>query len=150
MAAAPLRIVALLATLPLVLSACGQTTKDSAEDFQGEQKAVAQTVEDLQSAASKKDGQDRICTQLLAPALVTQIKTAATRTDPKATCQTALKDSLRDADTFDLTVEKVVVDGDKATATVTSDAGGGQDRTDTLELVKVGNGWKIATLGSAS
>jgi outer membrane lipoprotein-sorting protein len=145
MAAAPLRIVALLATLPLVLSACGQATKDSAEDFQGEQKAVAQAVEDLQSASSKKDGQDKICTQLLAPALVTQIKTAS-----KATCQSALKDTLRDADTFDLTVEKVVVDGDKATATVTSDAGGGKDRTDTLELVKVGNAWKIATLGSAT
>jgi hypothetical protein len=144
MAAAPVRIVALLAALPLVLSACGQTSKDSAKDFQGEQQVVAQTVEDLQSASSKGD-QDRICTELLAPALVNQIKTAS-----KGTCEDAVNDALGDADTFDLQVKKVAIDGDKATATVTSDAGGSKDRTDTLQLVKVNNIWKIATLGSAT
>jgi hypothetical protein len=144
MAAAPARIVTLLVVLPLVLSACGQTSKDSAKDFQGEQKAVAQTVEDLQSASSKGD-QGKICTQLLAPALVNQIKTAS-----KDTCENAVNDALGDADTFELQVKKVAIDGDKATATVTSDAGGNKDRTDTLQLVKVGNGWKIATLGSAT
>ena len=74
--AAPTRVLALLVALPLVLSACGQAAKDSASDFQGDQKSVAQTVEDLQSASRKNDS-SRICTSLLAPALVAQVKKAS-------------------------------------------------------------------------
>lgn len=147
--AAPARIVALLAAFPLVLSACGQATEDSAKDFKGEQNAVAQTVEDLQEASSKGD-EDKICTELLAPALAAKIKTAGARNDPKATCASTLGDSLRDADTFELQVEKVALDGTTATATVTSDAGGDKDRTATLQLVKDKGSWKISSLGSAA
>jgi hypothetical protein len=139
---APIRLAALLVALPLTLGACGQAQKDSAKDFTGEQKAVAQTVEDLQKASRKGD-EGKICDDLLAPALVTKIKTAS-----KDTCEQALHDALRDADTFELQVEKVAVDGSTATATVTSDTGP-KDRTDTLELVKDGGAWKISTLGSA-
>jgi hypothetical protein len=140
--AAPLRLVALLVAAPLALGACGQTNKDSAGDFQGEQKAVAQAVEDLQTASRKHD-ESRICTDLLAPALVAKIKTAS-----KDSCEQALKDSLQDADAFELQVKKVTVNGTTATAVVTSDTGT-KDRTDTLTLQKVGSAWKIATLGSA-
>jgi hypothetical protein len=144
MAAAPVRILALLAALPLALSACGQTSKDSTKDFQGDQKAVAQTVEDLQKAASKSD-EDKICTDLLAPALVAKIKAAS-----KTTCQTALDDALKDSDSFELQVKKVAIDGTTATATVQSDATGSKKRDDSIQLTKVGNSWKIATLGTAS
>jgi hypothetical protein len=144
MAAAPLRIVALLAALPLALSACGQTSKDSAGDFSGDQRAVAQTVEDLQKAASKSD-EGKICGELLAPALVAKIKAAS-----KTSCETALSDTLKDADSFELQVKKVAIDGTTATATVESDATGSKKRTDTLQLTKAGAGWRIATLGSAT
>jgi hypothetical protein len=141
--AAPTRFVALLAVLPVALSACGQTEKNSAGDFQGDQKAVAQTVEDLQDASRKRD-EGKICTQLLAPALVSKIKTAS-----NTTCETVLGDALRDVDSFELQVKKVTINGDTATAVVTSDTGK-KDRTDTLELQKVGGAWKIATLGASS
>jgi hypothetical protein len=140
---APIRLAALLVALPLALGACGQAQKDSAKDFTGEQKAVAQTVEDLQKASRKGD-EGKICTDLLAPALVAKIKTAS-----KDTCEQALNDALRDADAFELQVKKVAVNGTTATATVTSDTGP-KDRTDTLQLEKVGNTWKIATLGASS
>ena len=140
--AAPLRLVALLVAAPLALGACGQTNKDSAGDFQGEQKAVAQAVEDLQTASRKHD-ESRICGDLLAPALVARIKSAS-----KDSCEQALKDTLQDADAFELQVKKVAVDGTSATATVTSDTGT-KDRTDTLTLQKAGGAWKIATLGAA-
>ena len=143
MAAAPLRLLPVLVTVALTLSACGQTSKDSAKDFKGDQKAVAQTVEDLQKASSKGD-QDRIC-ELLAPALVTKIKAAS-----KGTCPDAVSDALRDSDSFELQVKKVAISGTTATATVESDAAGDDKRTDTLQLVKSGAGWKLATLGSAS
>jgi|tagenome__1003787_1003787.scaffolds.fasta_scaffold17611542_1 hypothetical protein len=140
--AVPARLIVLLATLPLALSACGQSTKDSAKDFTGDQQAVAQTIEDLQTASRKKD-EGRICTELLAPALVTKIKSAS-----KSTCEAALKDALADVDAYELQVKKVAIDGTTATATITSDVGP-EDRTDTLTLTKVGNDWKIAELGSA-
>jgi hypothetical protein len=141
--AARTRLAALLLALPLALGACGQTSKDSAKDFQGDQKAVAQTVEALQKASSKRD-EAKICKDLLAPALVTKIKTASA-----GTCEKVLGDALRDVDSFELQVKKVTVNGDKATATVTSDTGK-QQRTDTLALVKDRGGWKIATLGPAA
>jgi hypothetical protein len=141
--AAPTRLVALLVALPLALSACGQTEKSSAGDFQGDQKAVAQTVEDLQSASRKRD-EGKICTQLLAPALVNKIKAASS-----TTCEKVLGDALRDVDSYELQVKKVAIDGSTATATVTSDTGK-KTRTDTLQLQKVGNAWKIATLGAPS
>jgi hypothetical protein len=141
---APLRLVALLAALPLALSACGQTEKDSTKDFTGDQKAVAQTVENLQDASRKRD-EGRICSQLLSPDLINKIKAAS-----KRTCEDVLGDALRDVDSYELQVKKVAIDGTTATATVTSDTGAKKNRVDTLQLVKVGGAWKIQTLGAAS
>jgi hypothetical protein len=140
--AATTRLAALLCTVALTLSACGQTAKNSAADFKGDQKAVAQAVEDLQTASRKGD-EAKICNQLLAPALVTKIKTAS-----NGTCETVLKTALQDVDSYELQVKKVTINGNTATATVTSDTGK-KTRTDTLTLVKAGNAWKVATLGSA-
>lgn len=142
--AATTRLAVLLCAGALTLSACGSTTKDSAGDFRGDQKAVAQTVEDLQSA-SKKGDEAKICSDLLAPALLTRIKAAQ-----KDGCEPAMKDALKDVDSFELTVKKVAISGTSATATVTDDVGKKDDRTTTLTLVKVGNAWKISELGSAS
>jgi hypothetical protein len=140
--AASARLAALLLATTFTLSACGQSSKDSAKDFRGEQKAVAQAVEDLQKAGSKRDA-GKICSDLLAPALVTRIRQASS-----GTCDDVLKDALADADAFELQVQKVTIDGTKATAVVKSEASD-QDRTDTLELQKVGTAWKIASLGAA-
>jgi outer membrane PBP1 activator LpoA protein len=141
MAAAPLRLLPVLVAATLTLSACGQSAKDSSGDFKGDQKAVAQTVEDLQSATSKND-RDKICDEILAADLVAKIKSAS-----KQSCPDALKDALRDSDTNELQVKKVAIDGTTATATVESDAGGDKDRTDTLTLTKSGDGWRISGLG---
>jgi putative lumazine-binding protein len=137
------RLVALLGAGVLTLSACGQTEKNSAGDFKGDQKAVAQTIEDLQKASRKGD-ETKICTEILAPALVTKIKTAS-----NGTCEKVLKDALQDVDSYELQVKKVAINGTSATATITSDTGK-HTRTDTLTLVKDGNAWKIATLGAAA
>jgi hypothetical protein len=141
--AAPTRLVALLAALPFALGACGQAAKDSASDFKGDQKNVAQTVEDLQSFARKGET-DKICTELLARDLVAKITSSS-----KHPCDQALKDAIADADAFELQVQKVTVAGDKATAVVKSEAGD-TNRTETLQLVRDRNAWKIASLGTAS
>jgi hypothetical protein len=136
------RVLALLVALPLVLGACGQSAKDSASDFQGDQKAVAETVEELQTASRKNDGA-KICTTLLAPALVAQVKKAS-----GGDCEKGIEDALSDADSFELQVQKVTISGNKASAVVKSE-GADEDRVDTLNLVKDGRVWKVATLGGA-
>jgi predicted lipid-binding transport protein (Tim44 family) len=140
---APAARLAALVLLPaLALGACGQTSKDSAGNFQGEQKAVATAIEDLQNAGRKGDAV-KICSQLLAPALVDQINRAS-----KRPCDKVLKDDLADVDAYELQVQKVTVTGDRADAVVESQAGS-KKRTDTLQLQKVGGAWKIAKLAPA-
>src|SRR5829696_8634629 len=136
----PPALLAALAGCALVLGACtSSSTKDSAADFQGEQKAVAQAVEDFQDAGTDRDA-NKVCSQFLAPALVRTIETST-----KTTCANALDDRLDDTDSFDLTVDKVAVSGDTATATVKSETGD-DDRVDTFKLVRVGQNWKLAEL----
>jgi hypothetical protein len=141
--AVPTRLLALLVALPFALGACGQGAKDSATDFKGDQKDVAQTVEDLQSFARKGDS-DKICGELLADALVAKIKTAS-----KDTCDQALKDTISDVDAFELQVKKVTIDGDDATAIVQAESGD-DERTSTLTFVRDQSAWKITTLGTSA
>ncbi|MET0601214.1 MAG: nuclear transport factor 2 family protein [Baekduia sp.] len=139
--AASFRVLALLVALPLVLGACGQAAKDSASDFQGDQKVVAQTVEDLQSAGRKNDSA-KICSTLLSSVLVTQIEKASGED-----CEKGVKDAISDADSFELQVEKVTISKDVAMVVVKSE-GGDKDRVDTWELLKENGAWKVATLGA--
>src|SRR5262245_23030050 len=139
MAPAPFRVLPVLVAAALTLSACGQTSKDSTSDFKGQEKAVAQTVEDLQSAASKNDP-DKICDEILAADLAKTIKARAT--GDQKTCGDVLKDSLRDADSSELQVKKVAIDGTTATATVESDKSGDEKQTTELTLTKAGDGWR--------
>src|SRR5215218_1854257 len=98
--AARLRIAATLLVLPFALGACGQAADDSSEDFKGEQAKVAEVVEDLQDAGSRRDT-GKICDELLAKTLVDQIKRAS-----KTTCDDALEDRLADTDAFELQVKR--------------------------------------------
>ncbi len=139
--AASFRVLALLVALPLVLGACGQTAKDSASDFQGDQKVVAQTVEDLQSAGRKNDGA-KICSTLLSSVLVTQIEKASGED-----CEKGVEDAISDADSFELQVEKITISKDVAYVVVKSE-GGDKASVDTWELLREGGEWKVATLGA--
>ena len=71
----------LAAIVAVAVGGCAaQTTSDdSSGKFRGEQRLVANTVEDFESAASKGD-QDQICRELLAKALITA--TGALSGDP--------------------------------------------------------------------
>ena len=136
-------MTAALLAAGVALGGCGAASKDSASSFSGEQKKVAQAVEDLQSAGKSRDA-GKICKKLLARSVVARLEAAK---GAKHDCSNALGDSLDDADAFDLTVKSVKVDGTNATAVVESEAGK-HDRTDTLSLVNEGGRWKLASIGS--
>ena len=133
-------LIALVAGCLVAASGCGTASEDSSKDFKGEQAAVASAVEDLQEAGRDGDA-GKICSKLLTKDVVARIKAAGARS-----CEKTLDDSLDDADTYELTVKKVAIDGNRATAVVKSEAGD-EDRSDTLELVKEGGRWKLAAIG---
>jgi hypothetical protein len=127
-----------LAAAVLVAGCTTQSSSndDSTSKFRGDQRLVANTVEDFESAASKGD-QDKICRDLLAKALVQQYAQRG------GTCEKAVDGALKDADSFDLTVEKVTISGQEATATVKADRGK-KDINQSLTLVRQGAGWRIS------
>jgi hypothetical protein len=135
-----LRTSVLLAVLATVaLAGCttqGTSSSDSTSKFRGDQRLVANTVEDFESAASKGD-QDKICRDLLAKALVDQYAQRG------GTCEKAVDGALKDTDSYGLTVERVSITGAEATASVKADRGD-KDVAQAIAMVKQGAGWRIS------
>ena len=131
--AAPLATAALAAGCAPSSSSSNSTSK-----FQGEARQAAQTVEDLQSAATNDDP-TKICTQLLAPSLTGRLAQSG------RTCEQAVREAVKDADSLDMTVEQVTVNGNTATARVKLETGK-KDRIATFQLQKDGGRWKIQSL----
>jgi outer membrane PBP1 activator LpoA protein len=129
--------IALVAAVVLAgCTASSSSNNDDTSQFKGDQRLIANTVEDFESAASKGD-QDKICRDLLAKALVQQYAQRG------GTCEKVVDQALKDTDSFDLTVEKVAISGQQATATVKADRGK-KDINQAITLVKQGAGWRIS------
>lgn len=137
-----MRTAILLCLLTIAITGCGAAATDSAKEFKGEQQKVAATVEGLEAAA-RADEAGKVCETLLSGALLATLKKQGTN------CATAVGDAFDDADTFDLSVDAVNISGEKATAKVTSGSGSSK-KTDTLDLVRDGQTWKIASLRAAA
>src|SRR3954453_7376183 len=107
-----------------------------AKKFQGTERDVAKAIDDFSSAAQRKN-EAKICSELLTKEFAQSLRSAGTD------CETEVSDALADADDFDLSVKDVSVSGPTATAQVENNA-----RTATFHLQKVGQSWRIASLGS--
>jgi hypothetical protein len=126
-----------LAALPFVLAALASGCSGSASstsDFH------AEVVEKLQSAGETGDAKE-ICEQLLAKSLADQIRAAG------SSCEQELEKAIDDADDFDLDVESVTIEGDRATARVKG-RDRGADRVVTFEFERDGSSWRATSLGS--
>ena len=130
----PRRLLAAL--LALALAGCG-AAPSSAGDFEGEERDVAQVVEDLQAAGQAKDAGE-ICGRLLAAELVDALAA------PGRSCTQEVDKALEDSDNFAVDVKDVTVAGSTATARV-EDA---DEKPRELRLVKSGTTWKISALGA--
>ena len=105
--------------LVLVFAGCGQTPT-STDDFEGTEKAVAQTIEDLQTAAQNRKPAE-ICSDILSRALADRLKSEGND------CVEEMEKVAADADDFELEVTDVAVTGTTATATVKARKGGNAD-----------------------
>jgi hypothetical protein len=133
--------LAAVATCAALVAGCAPTTSsktDVGKFTAGDQRQVAQAVVDFQSAAN--DGnEERICSALLSKDLAARLASRG------RDCPAVVHEAIRDADTVDLTVQSVRVNGDKATARVKLETGK-KDRAATLGLVRERGTWRIATL----
>ena len=135
-------VLPLAAIVAVAVAGCATQTSsdDSSGKFSGEQRLVANTVEDFESAAAKGD-QDQICRELLAKPLIAQYA------EHGGTCEKAVDGALKDTDSFGLTVESVRIAAAQATARVKADRGK-KDVLRDLTLVKEGPGWRISAFGA--
>ncbi len=131
------RLSALLPILVL-LAGCGQTTASSTEAFEGEERAVAQVVEDLQAAGERRAADD-ICGEILDRELVDRLREAG------STCVAEMERAIEDADDFELQVRDVTVTGQTARATVERREGGEQG-TAVFEFQLVQGVWRASSL----
>jgi hypothetical protein len=127
--------------LAAVLGGCStQASNDSSSNsFKGDQRVVAKTVEDFESAARKGD-QDDVCAKFLAKALVDAYAQHG------GTCQSVVDGALKNTDAFGLTVQSVRIAGTQASVRVKVDRGS-KDLVQGLTLVKQGQAWRISRFG---
>jgi hypothetical protein len=118
----------------LVLVGCGDAGPTPEEQ-------VRTTVGDFGRATAAKDYR-ALCEDLLAPQLVDKV------TQVGLPCEAALRRGLDRVKDPHLTIGRVQVDGDRASAEIRTSAAGEQPSKDTLRLVNVNGTWKIASLGS--
>ena len=135
----------LLRLLPLVLAAalagCGQA-QSSASDFKGSEKAVAETIEELQSAAQNRKPAD-ICSDVLSRELADKLKSAGND------CVREIEKVTADADDFELDVTDVTVTGTTATAKVKARKGDRDDAVTTFTLTREDGDWRLSNLGAS-
>lgn len=82
-----------------------------------------------------------LCERILAPGLVETVEQIG------LPCEQALAKGFEDVREPQLSVGDVTVSGGTATAQVRSSAAGQEPSEDTVDLIKVGDGWRIASLG---
>jgi hypothetical protein len=122
------------------VAGCGGSTasQDTSDRFQGQQRLVANTVENLQSAAEDSD-QNKICRDIVSRGLNQRLS----RQRP---CPVTVNAALEDTDTNELDTRTVRIGGDRATARVRLDIGKGERFTN-LAFVRERNGWRIDSFG---
>lgn len=141
---APAMTALALAAAVFGAAGCTQATSTSSEDFKGREKQVADAIHELSTAARRADAR-KICDTYLTADLKRRL-TALARTSKRGTdCADQVRDSIRDADAFDLEVKSVRVTGNTATAQVETTTNADRDPTDTVQLVDQ-RGWRLAEL----
>jgi hypothetical protein len=132
------RLLVLLGVL--AIAGCGaQADPSSVDKFQGEQRAVAQKVEDLQKAGEGRNPED-ICSEILARSLVQQLEAAG------VSCADEMKKAIEDADDYELDVQKVTISGSNATVSVRR---GDDGPTETMEFTKESGQWRATSLSGS-
>jgi predicted small lipoprotein YifL len=102
---------------------------------------VRSTVAAFGRATAAKD-YGALCDRILAPSLIEDVESIG------LPCEAALKRGLGRVEDPELTIGRITVQGERASAEVRTSASGQQPSRDTLRLVRVDGSWKIYSLGT--
>jgi hypothetical protein len=130
------RSLLLVVALAATLAGCGGASGPTDEQL------VARTVSSFGRATAAKDYRT-LCDRILAPSLVEKVVAIG------LPCEEALAKSLGQVRDPRLTIGKVTVTGERATAEIRTSASGQAPSRDVLELERVRGTWRVASLGSA-
>jgi hypothetical protein len=118
----------------LILAGCGESGPTPEEQ-------VRSTVAEFGRATAAKD-YAALCDHILAPELIEDVESIG------LPCERALRQGLGDVEDPRLTIGKIVIRDDEASAEVRTSAAGEEPSQDTLELVNLDGTWKISSLGT--
>ena len=124
---------ALAVVLALGLAGCGEDAKPAPDA------EVRATLTKLEQATAAKDYR-ALCTEVFAPQLVAQVASIG------LPCEQALRRGLEDVREPRLTVGRIRVTGERASAEVATSAAGQEPSRDVVELVRVKEGWRVSSL----
>jgi hypothetical protein len=127
---------------PLLLAAAAAALAGCGSSGPSDDELVARTVASFGRATAARDYRT-LCDRLLAPALVDKVEQIG------LPCTQAMSTALGDVKDPRLTVGRVTVRGDHASADIRTSASGQAPSRDTLELQRVDGTWRIASLGSS-
>jgi hypothetical protein len=119
-----------------VLVGCGDSGPSDEEQIRG-------ALAEFGRATGERD-YGALCERILAPRLVETVEQIG------LPCEQALAKGFEDVREPQLSVGEVTVNGGTATAQVRSSAAGQEPSEDTVDLIKVGDAWRIASLGEGS
>jgi hypothetical protein len=125
------RIVVLAAGAALLLAGCGSSERDD----------VKAKVQQFLHATSRKDYKT-LCGQVLATTLIERIVAQG------LACEQAMQIFLGSVNNPTLSVGRITVSGQNASAITLTGANGQQSSLDAIQLVKTPQGWRVASLGS--
>lgn len=126
--------VLVLVAVAVALAGCGDPGPGDEEQIRG-------TLSEFGRATAAKDYRV-LCDRVLAPKLIETVEQIG------LPCEMALKKGFEDVREPRLSVGAITVEGDGATAQVRSSAEGQEPSEDTVTLVRAGDGWRIASLGT--
>jgi hypothetical protein len=113
------------------LAGCGTSVHDQ----------VQAKVQQFVTATAAKDAKT-ICDQVLAPTLLERLAAGG------ITCQQAMQIFFSSVQSPTLSIGRIDISGQKASAITLTSAHGQQGSLDAIELVNTSHGWRISSLGS--
>ena len=117
----------------LLVAGCGDQGPTPEEE-------VRATVTSFGRATAEKDYQ-ALCDRLLAPSLVEEVESIG------LPCEVAMRRGLGDVRDPRISIGTVRVDGERASVDVRTAAAGEEPSQDTLRLLRIGDVWRISSLG---
>ena len=118
----------------LILAGCGESGPTPEEQ-------VRSTVAEFGRATAAKD-YTTLCDRLLAPELIEEVESIG------LPCERALRRGLGDVEDPRLTIGRIEIREDKASAEIRTSAAGEEPSQDILQLVNLDGTWKISSLGT--